>query len=189
MKRASRAEEKELEWVSEVEKSINGPNNLNAEALLQYAKDNFNHIKESAEYVERKADDVIKYLALGTGLLGILIKFEPSCRSAGTSWTLLGGGFVFWVIAFLIALVARYQASYTYPENLRYLFEKMQKKGDDQNTVRTEMALSYERARISHYYRGKRKAVFLKISYFSLLIAVVFILVSILVAISVPAAH
>lgn len=181
--KSEKSEEEELKWVSEIEEKINGPNNTNSEILLQYARDNFVHIKESAEYIERKADDLVKYLALGTGLLGFLLNFIPANEMSGWPGCLMRVGFLLWLIAFLLALITRYLARYKYPDNLASMFKIIDMKGKDPNTLRTAMALSYERARISHLFRGKEKAGVLKVAYSFLFFAVLLVVLSVVLVI------
>lgn len=183
------SEKEELDLVDRLEKEVNGPNNSNAEILLQYAKENFVYHKETAEYIEKKADDLVKYLALGTGLLGFLINFIPACEMVGTPGRLMRLGFLAWLIAFLVALATRYLAIYRYPENLASIYKTIETKGGDPKTVQTAMAFSYERARISHLFRGKKKACILKVAYGFLFLAVLLIVLSIVLIISSQAAR
>jgi hypothetical protein len=188
-KQVKLSEKEELRWVSDLEKNINYPNNLNSDILLQFAKDNFVYIKDSTKDIEKKADDLIKYLAIGTGLLGFLVNSSPVFQLTKIGWKFICGGFLSWLIALLTALATRYLSSYRYPENIRYMFEVIQSKGNDPNTLRTAMAISYEKARISHLYRGKKKSFFLKCSYSFLILAIVLISLSMLVTILSLAAH
>jgi len=47
--------------------------------LLEQSRTNFQFVVNSVEYLEKKADDLIRYLGLGTGLVGILLNY-PFCN-------------------------------------------------------------------------------------------------------------
>jgi hypothetical protein len=183
------SENKELLWVSEIEESVNYANNYNSDILLQYAKDNFTHTKESVEFIEKKANDLSNYLAVGTGLIGYLATVFPFHQPANRGRGYLIWGLACWVIAFFAAVATRYLSFYRYPENIRYMFEFMQKNGEHPNTLRTAMTISYEKVRISHLYRGKKKAFLLKLSYSFLIIAIFLILISILTILFSPVGY
>jgi hypothetical protein len=169
-------EKQENDLVSELEGVLDYPENENAGTFLQYARDNFTELKLYTENIEKKADDLIKYLGIGTGFLGFIIANSLWRARCGNQLWILWIGFMFWVFSLLFAVLVRMPTKYLYPDSIYSIYSQMHGKGYAANTAKTILFMTYERAKISHFYRGRRKARALNVAYFFLVFSLVFIL-------------
>jgi small-conductance mechanosensitive channel len=164
--------------------------------LLQYSKANFTLIKESTEYVEKKADDLIKYLVAAVGFLvaflGFLIKSFPSHHLSSVGWAVMGVDTALWFAAIILALLARSPSAYLTPSTLEGLLSTLETQAGENNStaLRNEIILNYELAAGVHSTRGKEKAGKLKCAYYLSVIALfLFVVGVVLFNLSSSAAH
>jgi hypothetical protein len=166
------------------------------DVILQYSKENFTLIKESTEYVEKKADDLIKYLVAAVGFLvalsGFLIKSFASHHLDPLGWAVMGVDTALWFAAILLSLMARSPSVYLSPSTLEGLLSMVETQtgASNSNALRVEIIQNYELASGVHATRGKEKASKLKYAYYLSVIALfLFVVGVVLFSLSSPAAH
>lgn len=166
------------------------------DVLLQYSKENFTLVKESTEYIEKKADDLIKYLVAAVGFLaalsGFLIKSFPSHRLGFAGWAVMGMDTVLWFTAIVLSLMARSPSAYLSPSTLEGLLSTLetQQGRNNSNALRVEIIQNYELASGVHSTRGKEKVGKLRWAYYLSVIALfLFIVGGVLFSLSPSAAH
>lgn len=166
------------------------------DVLLKYSEANFTLIKESTEYIEKKADDLIKYLLAAVGflvaLLGFLIKSFPSHHLSSVGWVVMGVDTALWFAAIVLSLMARSPSVYLSPSTLEGLLSMLETQTGASNSgvLRIEIIQNYELASGVHATRGKEKAGKLKYAYYLSVIALfLFVVGVILFSLSSPAAH
>jgi len=169
--KSKKGEKRDRKLVADLESSLDYPANENADVLLSYARDNFAEMKTSAERIEKKADELIKYLGIGTAFWGYVVTNSLGRMAGyGNQWILFVA-LATWILSLAFAIVVKWPAPYLYPDGLYRVYEQIAKKGADANSAKTILLLSYERARISHYYQGRRKAGILNGAYAFLIVS------------------
>jgi len=172
-------EDVDLRNILEIEAKLNFPNVVNSDVLFEHVKANFNYAKESVEYLEKKADDLIRYLGLGTGLLGFLLNYSVK-HFERESILLISIGFIFWLTSLVLALFIRRPNAYLYPAKSSQIFSFMDNYRTDANALKAWISIAYEKSIINHRKIGKKKARILNIAYFFLIFALVFFFLSFL---------
>jgi len=153
--------------------SINWENVPNADDLLQHAKLNFEHGMAAVGQLEKKADDLVRYLGLGTGFLGLLLSLSLSeFHSIGIISISLG--FVMWVLSLIFALSVRKSASYQYPAPTDFAILFMDKYSSQPSALKAWTALAFHKSMLSHIKIGYGKSRRLNWSYRFLVSALVF---------------
>jgi len=171
--------DKEIDAIDDFIDNINYPNVKNADILLEQARANFQFVKNSVEYLEKKADDLIRYLGLGTGLIGILLNYSFG-NLATASTVIILGGFFSWIFAIILAISIRNPSSYFYPAPIEYAMHFMEKYGTEPQSLKSWIALAYEKSMIGHRKIGDKKANRLNIAYIFLVIALALFFLSFL---------
>lgn len=142
----------------------------NPDILLELGKANFGSLKDSVDILEKKADDLIKYLGLGTGLVGVFLSYSvPDLRVPNVAITF--AGFFFWVFALILALSIRRPAGFHYPAPVDKAILFMKEYYDGPTALKLWLALSYEKAALVHQIVGSRKGRILKWAYGLLILA------------------
>jgi|GEM_PF-2771711 len=160
-----KGEQGDLKKVAELESVLDYPANDNADVLLSYARENFGEIKMSAERIEKKADELIKYLGIGTAFWGFVVTNSLGKMSDyGIQWILFIA-WAAWIISLVFAILAKWPVPYLYPDSLYHIYQHIAEKGTNENSTKTILMLTFEKARISHHYRGRRKAVILNTAF------------------------
>jgi hypothetical protein len=157
-------EEDEIVAFDDFTNNVNYPNVKNADVLLDQARENFQFVANSVEYLEKKADDLIRYLGLGTGLVGILLNFSFS-HLENANKLIVFVGFIAWLISIIFAISIRKTSSYFYPAPVDYAMSFMNKYGDDPQSLKSWIALAYEKSMIRHRITGDKKAAKLNTAY------------------------
>lgn len=175
-------------------KKFSAPQDL--DILLQYSRENFTIIKESTEYIEKKADDLLKFLVAIVGffvaLLGFLIKSFPSHHFGSLGWTVMGTDTALWITAIVLSLMARNVSGYLSPSTLEGLLSMLEDNtsGNSSIALRMEIIQNYEMASEVHSRQGSKKAGKLKSAYILSVIALfVFIAGLIFFSLSSPVDH
>lgn len=166
----------EMKEVSKLIKNINYSNFQNHGWLLEYAQKNFELAKNYVEYLDQKAESIVKYLGLGS-LLAIL--FNSNLRTLPSdSKIIFIAGIVSWVISALMALITRNPSSIKYPNPIHFAF-KYVKKYKETHSLKIRLAGGYEKAFISQVVEGRKKAKLLQVSYCFFMVAIFAFLLSI----------
>lgn len=167
------------EEIDEFIENIDFPNVKNADILLEHARKNFEVAKDSVEYIEKKADDLIKYLGLGTGLVGILLNYSFTSFDLANKFIILAG-YVFWIFSIILSLTIRRPSSYPYPVPLDKAFYFMQKFSSEPQALKAWISLAYEKTMKGYIVIIEKKAKRLDIAYILLVAALWLFFVSFL---------
>jgi len=156
--------------IDDLTENVNYGDPPNPDILLEQAKANFESLKDAVEILEKKADDLIKYLGLGTGLVGVFLSYSVSNLKL-SSVALTFAGFLFWVFALILALSIRRPVGFHYPAPVDKAILFMKEYCDGPAALKLWLALSYEKAALVHQIVGERKGRSLKWAYGLLILA------------------
>lgn len=165
--------------------NINFVNVKNEDIILEQARKNFNNAKNSVEYIEKKTDDLLKYLGVGTGFLGILLNYSITCLNNFPD-ILLVAGFTFWIISIFLALSIRKPSVLPYPASFDQALRFMVEFGEESRALKAWMASAHELAMRGQIIIGDKKANKLNIAFFLLAGALCLFFVSFLLRIILP---
>lgn len=167
----------EMKKFSELIKNVNYSKLQNHGWLLKYAQKNFEFAKDYVEYLDQKAESIVKYLGLGS-LLAIL--FSPNLKAlfCYVPKVIFVIGIFSWVISALMALITRNPLSIKYPNPIYFAF-KHGEKYKEAYALKIRLAGGYEKAFISQIVAGRKKAKLLQLSYCFFMVAIFAFLLSI----------
>jgi len=148
--------------------------------LLEYAKDKYSETKQTAEYVDDKADALIKYLGLGTGGVGAFLGLsfgEIVCLPQIISLCIgILGGFI-WAAAVIMALQIRNPAEMPFPSKLDVLINVM-KETKSKRITKIATMLAYQKASIGQSVVGRIKGERLQLAFTLTMLAFILFLCS-----------
>lgn len=154
----------------------------NENDILEQSRINFKHAKDSVEYIEKKADELLKYLGLGIGFVGILLNYSVGCLNNFSDFIVLIG-FICWVFSIILALSIRKPSNYPYPSSFKESLLFMAKYGEESQAFRAWMASQNELAMYGHIIIGNKKATKLNVAYLFLIFALFLFFLSFLLRI------
>lgn len=166
----------EIKKISELIKNTNYSNFQNHGWLLEYAHKNFELAKNYVEYLDQKAESIVKYLGLGS-LLTILFNTNLKFFSSAPKIIFIIG-IGSWIISALMALITRHPSRIKYP-NLIYFALKHGEKYKEAHALKIRLAWGYEKAFVSQIVAGRKKAKLLQASYYFLMLAIISFLFSV----------
>ena len=149
--------------------------------LLKHGQEKFYLMKEYVEYLDNKADSMLRYLGFGTGIFGFLVWF--SCQNFNI-WIqlLMGLGAFLWMISMLFSLSIKNSFGMPYPPTVSYVLNQM-KKFDNIDEIKIKIALQYDETALAQKIIGLNKAIKLKKSYVFMVSALIVFLFSFLIVI------
>jgi len=141
-----------------------------ARLALHYAKGKYELLVHDMEYLDNKADLLIKYLGLVVGGLGAISGYLGLSTGAHFSWMTIAGISV-GVVVVSLALWVRKPADMPYTMTTQTLFKIIREKKGDQ-IPETALALAYEKILVRLKERGIFKGKMLVIGYILILIVI-----------------
>ena len=150
-----------------------------AQIALAYAKEKYALLAHDMEYLDDKADLLVKYLGLVVGGLGALSGYFGLSKCSHLSW-MVYVGLAAGVVAMVLALWVRKPADVPYPMTLQNLFKIIkEKKGD--HVPETALALSYEQVLARLKELGKFRAKILYVGYALIIVSIGFLFLGLVV--------
>lgn len=144
--------------------------------VLDYAQEKFKLMRDYVEYLDDKADAMLRYLGLGTGVLGYILGSSFTCF-VPLSKIFIGLCVIFWIISILFALAIKQPYGMPYPPKTKVVFNYM-KKYKEKNEVQARIALQFDETALGQKLIGLIKAKRLQWAYRLLVAALVVFLIS-----------
>lgn len=176
---------KEIDAIDDFVKHVDYSNAENSDILLEQARSNFRFADNAVEYLEKKADDLIRYLGLGTGLVGILLNYSL-CHLKIANKLIILGGFLSWIISIIIAISIRKTSSYFCPAPIDKAIRFMDTYHPESDGLKLWVALAHEKSVIRQGIIGDEKAGKLNTAYVFLVIALGLFFLSFLLKVILP---
>jgi hypothetical protein len=149
-----------------------------AQIALRYAKAKYDLLVHDMEYLDNKADLLIKYLGLVVGGLGAINGYLGLSTCSHFSWTAIVGISV-GILAMSLALWVRKPADVPYAMTVQTLFKIIKEKRGDQ-IPETALALAYEKVLVRLKELGKLKGYMLWIGYILIIISIALLFFSLI---------
>lgn len=156
-----------IKELDEITETVNYAKPTNAGILLEQAKINLRGLENSVEHLEKKADDLIRYLGVGTGLAGMFLNYSK-CYLGKASLIVFLVGIVAWGIAMALAWTVRKPSKYGNPGPIDKALYFMRDYGDSPEALKLWLSLSYEKATLTHLLVGRQKGDRLSAAFFFL---------------------
>jgi hypothetical protein len=128
--------------------------------FLDHAQNNFELMKDYSEYLDGKADAMIRYLGIGIGVIGFFVK-SISIQLCPLQKILIIVAILSWALALFMALFTKIPADSTYPPSLIEMIKRRDQYGDGP-ALYAFLALNYERAAEGQISAGGKKAKWLR---------------------------
>jgi len=152
-----------------------------AQIALGYAKEKYALLTRDMEYLDNKADLLVKYLGVVVGGLGVVSGYLGLSRCSHLSW-MVYAGIAAGVLAMALALWVRKPADVPYPMTLQNLFKIIkEKKGD--HIPETALTLSYEQVLVRLKELGKLRAKILYVGYALIIVSIVLLFLGLVVGV------
>lgn len=119
-----------------------------AQLVLHHAKDKYSLLVHDVEYLDKKADLLIKYLGIVPPGLAAISGYLGLVRSLSCGWLVpagIIGGIVAWVAAISFALWVLRPTDMPYPASIQNLFEETKDRKEDR-VLEVMLALKYGQA-------------------------------------------
>jgi hypothetical protein len=168
-------QDKEFNDLKEFRKNFDYSDLKDVSWVLSHSKERFKMMKDYVEYLDGKADALIRYLGLGTGVLGLFLKFSFAPSSKLSQGAILIGG-VFWIASLLHALSIRQPVIMPYPPSTEFVFKCIKK--EDHLRAQVKVAFEYELSAIGQKIVGGIKAKRMRFAYLWLVISLAMFLIS-----------
>jgi len=146
-----------------------------ADWILSYAQNRFERTSKSLEYIENKADSLLRYMGVGTVLIFALNSTFKDIPQI--SQRMFFVGVLLWLFSILFALVARKPTEIPTPASTKFIFMRKDKYGYE-DSMKARLSLCVELGSVGHLIRGKEKSRMLTKAYMCLIIALVFFVAS-----------
>jgi hypothetical protein len=167
---------KEYQNVKELIKKFDPNTQKDPEWKLEYVHNKFELMKNYVEYLDEKADSLVKYATIGTALIGLMLGvINSSLRSWGLYTIFAGLGL--WIISIIIAISVRTPYDTPYPPSIRKIYE-YETKYSEQPIVKARLVLGYACAIVGQKIIGRFKAKRLQVAYYILALALSFVVLS-----------
>ncbi len=153
--------------LDEITESVNYAKPANAGILLEQAKINLKGLEDSIEQLEKKADDLIRYLGVGTGLAGMFLNYSR-CYLGTAGLIVFLVGIVAWGISMALAWTVRRPRKYGSPGPIDKALFFMRDYGDSPEALNLWLSLSYEKAALTNLLVGRQKGDRLNAAFFFL---------------------
>lgn len=170
----------EYKRMAKFAESFNFSNIEEADWILDYAQKRFELARKYVEYLDEKAESLIKYLGLGTAFFGLIFGLFKSKFVTLTKYAIIIG-IILWIISVLIAIAVRTPWDMPYPPSVKRVFEYIKKEKESQK-AKARLALNYGYSVVGQKIIGRFKARYLQISYYLLVSALILFLFSIFIS-------
>ena len=154
-----------------------------AQLVLHYAKDKYSLLVHDVEYLDNKADRLIKYLGIVPPGLAAISGYLGLIRSPSCGWLVpagIIGGIVAWVAAISFALWVLSPADMPYSVSIKNLFEEAKDRQEDK-ILEAALALRYGKTISRLIKLAEHKGERLKLGYILMAISVLLLLLSFVV--------
>ena len=164
------------EYVTEFD--YNNIEKCEAEFALDYAKERFTLLSQDSEYLDNKADQLIKYFGVIVGLLGALMGYIGKPIGSPLSWMFIVG-IITGILSMGFALWVRKPRSVPYPMSVIYIFKLIKVRKGEHVPIAAE-ALSFEKASVRLSIVNSRKGYLLWFGYILLILAMTLLFLNII---------
>jgi hypothetical protein len=151
-----------------------------AQLVLNHAKEKYSLLVHDVEYLDNKADLLIKYLGIVPPGLAAISGYLGLVRSLSCGWLVpvgIIGGIVAWVAAISCALWVLKPTDMPYPPSVRKLFEELKDKKENKIPEAT-LALKYSKTISRLIKLGDYKGARLKWGYVLTAVSIFLLLLS-----------
>lgn len=153
-----------------------------AQLVLQYAKEKHSVYVHDVEYIDKKADLLIKYLGIVPPALAAISGYLGLNETSGIGWPVVVaiiGGVATWVVAISYALWVVKPGDMPYPSSVEKLCDAMRDRKADK-TLEAVLALRYEQVNSRLIILGNIKGNRLKIGYMLTAISIFLLFLSLI---------
>lgn len=170
-------ENESVKELDEITDQLDYPSVENPDILLEQAKDNYENAVNSIEYLEKKSNDLIRYLGVGTGLVGILLHYSAHNLNIYSKIIIILG-FGLWIASLICALSIKTPSDYWYPSPINNAMKFMHHYWSDSNSLNVWRALAYQKSIYSYGIMGKIKSERLNRAYIFLVLSLLLFFLS-----------
>ena len=140
-----------------------------AEISLKYAENKYDKITKDIEFLDNKSDLIIKFLGLGTGILGVILGYTSKIKNLPLILPFLIG-FAFWIVSIILSLLSTKPSAMPYPMQSQKIFTMIKKREGAKKMI-IKQALSYMLVGIMLKHIEIKKGALLHLAYIGMVIS------------------